>query len=303
MRAIYLLKEIAKRFVRRQEEWSIGIYSGNSPLNLKPHPQAVNPVLTAKNVTDIKAEFVADPFMIFEDGLWYMFFEVLDLQDNRGKIALATSQDGISWTYRKLVLQEPFHLSYPYVFRWNGDYYMIPETYQANSIRLYKAMNFPNQWECINVLLDGRSYVDATLFRYHQRWWMFSCAQEGNDTLFIHSSDSLTGSWVEHPQSPVLKGNAQNSRPAGRVTSFDGRLYRYAQDCQESYGKQVNAFEITELTTTNYQERAVVGNPVLRPRRHTWRSTGIHTVDPHKLKENHWIACVDGKRNALVVNS
>ena len=32
-----------------------------------------------------------------------------------------------------------------YVFKWKNEYYMIPETYQASSVRLYKAIDFPAQ--------------------------------------------------------------------------------------------------------------------------------------------------------------
>ena len=297
---MYPLKQAAKRFVRRQEEWAIGIYSGESPFNLKPHPQANNPVLRAKHVTDANAEFVADPFMMHEDGVWYMFFEVLDRQDNLGKIAFATSQDGLNWAYQKIVLEEPFHLSYPQIFKWEGTYYMVPETYQTGSVRLYQAVEFPTQWTCASTLLCDRNYVDASIVYQNGRWWMFSSNEEGNDTLFLHSSEDLLGPWVEHPQSPIIQGDARISRPAGRVTMVDNRLFRYAQDCSESYGKQVNAFKITELTPNSYVEQPLPQNPILQPQPHTWTATGIHTVDPHRLSKNQWLACVDGKRNTLV---
>ena len=38
-----------------------------------------------------------------------------------------------------IVLAEPFHLSYPYVFEWQGSHYMIPESGAAKSVRLYRA--------------------------------------------------------------------------------------------------------------------------------------------------------------------
>ncbi|HET9363828.1 MAG TPA: hypothetical protein VFP71_02460, partial [Candidatus Angelobacter sp.] len=53
--------------------WSIGIYAGKSPLQLSP--AARNPVISAGDVSDVSARFVADPFMLRVDGLWHMFFE------------------------------------------------------------------------------------------------------------------------------------------------------------------------------------------------------------------------------------
>jgi hypothetical protein len=295
---MYQLKNFLKKFVRRQEQlnWSIGIYTGNSPLNLSPHPVVANPVLTAKNVTDVEADFVADPFMIYEGSTWYMFFEVLDIRDDRGKIGLAVSQDGLRWDYQKIVLEEPFHLSYPYIFKWEDEYYMIPETYQTNSIRLYKATNFPTRWKLLEVLLDDHSYVDASIVYYQNRWWIFSSETENTDRLYLHYSEQLLGPWIEHPLSPVVQYGEKFSRSAGRVINSNHRLFRYTQDCRECYGKQVYAFEITELTPDSYQDQEVQENPILQPSRRGWNRTGMHTIDPHQIAPDEWLACVDGKR-------
>ena len=86
--------------------------------------------------------FVADPFMIRDSDHWYMFMEVLNWCSNKGEIGLATSEDGLHWDYQQLVLVEPFHLSYPCVFKHSGQYYMVPETRQSDSVRLYRAEPF-----------------------------------------------------------------------------------------------------------------------------------------------------------------
>lgn len=114
------------------QEWSIGIVSGASPLRLRHASGSSNPVLTRYSVSDVRALFVADPFLIHVGDLWHMFFEVYNFDTDRGEIAWATSQDGFAWTYQRIVLREAFHLSYPYVFEWEGRYYMIPETHQAD---------------------------------------------------------------------------------------------------------------------------------------------------------------------------
>jgi len=73
----------------------------------------------------------------------------LNTATNQGNIGYATSDNGLDWTYQQIVLDEPYHLSYPYVFEWQGDYYMVPESYQVNSILLYRAVNFPTDWEFV----------------------------------------------------------------------------------------------------------------------------------------------------------
>ncbi len=285
---------------RLRKSWSIGIYTGDSPLRLRSPAEIRNPVLTSRDVSDVPASFVADPFMVIEDGIWYMFFEVMDEETDRGEIALAVSRDGWQWHYRQVVLREPFHLSYPYVFRWEDDYYMIPETLATNSICLYRATHFPTRWSCIGTLVSVRC-ADPSIFRFDSRWWMFACAPvQRSDTLRLYYSDQLTGFWQEHPSSPVVEGNARIARPAGRVIRHDGRLIRFTQDCYDRYGSQVRAFEITDLTRTTYVEREDEASPVLCATGDGWNSEGMHHLDPIPTPEGRWVACVDGLSSEVI---
>ena len=135
--------------------WSIGIYAGPSPLALAPPPEIDNPVLTAADVTDVPAGFVADPFLLRRDGRWHLFCEVLNRESGRGEIALATSGGGRSWSYERVVLREPFHLSFPHVFSSGDDVFLLPETLNAGALRLYRAIDFPDRWELAGELVRG----------------------------------------------------------------------------------------------------------------------------------------------------
>src|SRR5689334_20071866 len=117
--------------------WSISIHHGDSPFTL--NPLVPTPVLTNDHITDIPAEFVADPFMLPHAGTWYMFMEVMNAETRKGEIGLAISPDGAAWTYRCRILHEPFHLSYPYVFKFENEFFMLPETLGAGAVCLYKA--------------------------------------------------------------------------------------------------------------------------------------------------------------------
>jgi len=280
-------------------DWSIGIYQGASPLALLPLEPDSNPVLTRHDLRDRAVSLVADPFMLRRDGVWYMFFEALDTATTKGRIALATSRDGRAWTYERVVLAERFHLSYPYVFEWDGHHYMIPESYEARSVRLYRASRFPSRWRLEAVLLQGGVFLDPSVFRFDGHWWMFveTSPEHRQDTLRLYHADSLPGPWTEHPASPIVSGNIHSARPAGRVLVHEGRILRFAQDCYPSYGTQVRAFEVTELTPTRYREREVVGSPVLAGGAGDWNRDGMHHVDAHALGDGTWIACVDGWRH------
>jgi hypothetical protein len=276
-----------------QDIWSIGIYTGTSPLQMGPAGVVANPVLTAAHVTDIPATFVADPFMLRVQQGWTMFFEVY-AQWQRGVIGLATSRDGWHWRYERVVLQEAFHLSYPYVFAWQGAYYMVPETLEAEAIRIYRASDFPTTWVCEGEVLAGQ-FADPSLFYADGKWWMLVCSTPfQHDTLCLYYADTLLGPWRAHPQNPLIQADAHRARPGGRVMVLGDRLLRYAQDDAPFYGKQLRAFEITTLTTTRYAEREVPESPVLQPSGTGWNAKGMHHMDPHCLAGGHWLASVDG---------
>jgi hypothetical protein len=272
--------------------WSIGIYAGASPLTLAPATS--NPVLTAKQVTDCDAYYVADPFMIHLDGMWRMYFEVLLRSSRAGVIGMARSADARQWEYGKIVLTESFHLAYPQVFAWDGAVYMIPETLGANAVRLYEAIEFPDRFECRANLIEGQ-WADPTIFRYQERWWLLSCSTPyENRTLHLFHADELRGPWHSHPQNPIVADDRHIARPGGRVQVVNGRLIRFAQDCVPRYGSRLRAVEILELMPERYRETELAESPVLVPQETGWNSVGMHHMDAHRLSEGEWIACVDG---------
>ena len=282
-------------------EVAIGIYAGSSPLALAPLAGAVNPVMTRRDVTDMIASFVADPFLLRVDGTWHLFFEAvrvtgLGAGERKGEIAVATSQDGLRWAYRGSVLEEPFHLSYPYVFEWNSEHYMVPESYQAGAVRLYRADPFPSRWVFVANLLEGPVFLDSSVFRRDGRWWMLTETSplRRNDTLRLFHAADLLGPWVEHPRSPIVQGDRRIARPAGRVLAAPDRLLRFAQDCSGEYGTSVRALEITSLTPHDYREVECGPGVVLAGSGHGWNRSGMHHLDPHELEDGRWLACADG---------
>lgn len=284
-------------FLRRPEQWAISIYSGASPTRLDPHPHASHPALTAADVTDIEADFVADPFLIHRDDRWYLFFEVLNSASRNGEIAVATSDDGFSWTYDCVVLAEPFHLSYPFLLEENDTMYMIPESVEVDAVRLYRANAFPYDWVPICTLLHG-PYSDPTLFRHGGKWWMF--ASEWHQRLHLFYADSVQGPWHEHPCSPVVENDPRYVRPAGRVVRDTSGLIRFTQDSSTGYGSRVHAFRITNLSPEAYEE-SLLQEALLEGSGHGWNANRMHHVDLHSSNNDGWMAAVDGDAGQKLV--
>ena len=281
-------------FVAQREQWTIGIYRSDSPFHFNKLQGWINPLFKAEDVTDVAAGFVADPFLIKEGKTWNLFFEVYNNDSKQGDLAVATSKNTWIWNYEKVIIDEPFHLSYPYVFKWEEEYYLIPESFEANSIRLYKAEQFPTKWSYVQTLVEGRDYVDNSIVYYNGRWWLFSSVTS-NDKLYLHYADALTGPWKEHPQSPIVRQDVHKARPSGRLLVYEEKLYRFTMDVDPPIGThQVMAYEVTEITHDNYSERLAQESPVVMPSGSGWNGQAMHQLDPVQVDSDSWVASVDG---------
>ncbi|CAN5224309.1 hypothetical protein BH11PLA2_BH11PLA2_17710 [soil metagenome] len=276
----------------REAVWSIALYAGATLDTLT----LTNSRLTCDEVTDVPATGVADPFLIRRGNEWHLFFEVLNWAAYQGEIGHAVSDDGRNWQYDCIVLREPFHLSYPYVFDHDGDVWMIPETHHAGGVRLYRAAPFPHQWELVATLLEGPYFADSSIVQWEDHWYLFADTSPGgsHDTLRLFYSEHLQGPWREHPRSPVVQGDPVNAHPAGRVVQNGESLIRFAQNSVPEYGTDLRGFRIRELTPTTYREESLLAEPLLGPSGIGWNAHGMHHIDAHRLEDGTWLAAVDG---------
>jgi hypothetical protein len=284
-------------WVGYDQGWSIGVMIGASPLALREPADRPNPVLTAADIPGRPCRFIADPFLARLDDEWLMFFEALERGENKGVIGLARSGDGRAWAFDSIVLSEPFHLSYPFVIEHDSAWWMVPEAAESGSIRLYRAVRFPQAWTFEGTLLE-EPLLDPTLVHRDGRWWLF--ASEGHSTLRLFMAESLRGPFVEHPRSPVVRNDARHARPAGRMIEWSGSLYRLAQDDAAVYGRAVRAFRILELTSETYDEEPASEGSILGPGDSgSWNALGMHHMDAARQQDGSWLAVVDGNGRRL----
>ena len=202
--------------------------------------------------------FWADPFVWVHENGYYVFIEELLYSTHRGRIACLILDKNLDITSNQVVLERPYHLSYPFLFEYAGQLYMIPETGKNNGIELYRCTHFPDQWDFEKTLISNICAVDATLLEAQGRWWLFANVQEKGgsswDTLHLYYADHpLSNHWTPHPLNPIVK-DIHFARPAGRVFSDNGKLIRPSQDCSVRYGYATNFNQIVTLTETDYVE-------------------------------------------------
>jgi hypothetical protein len=227
-----------------------------------------------------KDRFWADPFVLLRNGTYYVFIEEYLYATRKGHIACFILDETGEWTEPKTVLERPYHLSYPFIFEYQGQTYMLPESAKNGTIELYRCVEFPERWEHAAVLMKDVYAVDATLHQVDGLWWMFVNIRENDgasswDELFLYSSaDPLGNTWIPHPANPVVS-DVKSARPAGQIFVANKRLYRPSQDGSPGYGKAVKINRIESLTPTEYTEVCVT---TIEP---NWDPTltGVHTLN------------------------
>ena len=215
-----------------------------------------------KHITPPKDRFWADPFIVARDNKYYVFIEEFLYATQKGHISLIVMNKDGSFEPPVRILETPYHLSYPFVFEFESNLYLIPESSANRTVELYKCMAFPLKWEFQRNLMNNCQVVDTTLFQWQGKWWMFvnqiqTVGASSWDELFLHYSDSpFSDNWTPHQRNPVVS-DARSARPAGRLFVRNGRLYRPSQNCSGHYGYGFNICEITKLTETEYEEKIV----------------------------------------------
>ena len=105
----------------------------------------------------------ADPLLCHRGGKRWLFAEAMDLSTGKGRLEVCELHDDGSIDGWRVALEEDFHLSFPMVFDWNGEVWMIPETGHDHSLRLYRYRVFPTKWELVQRFATDEELCDAIL--------------------------------------------------------------------------------------------------------------------------------------------
>lgn len=225
--------------------------------------------------------YLADPFGLQRDEVTHVFVEAFDYRTKHAVIEHHEFGPDLVWRNKSVVLERPFHLSYPYLIEEKGEIFMVPESHRAGEIALYRAQDFPHAWVRETALLSGVPGAEASVLRHEGRWWMFftlvgPTARDQRE-LHLAFADSLTGPWRMHSQNPIVDDRA-GGRPGG--TPFvgpDGCVILPVQDCSGTYGGAIRFLRFTTLTpsriTVRHDDTRLTGDLVSISHR-----DGCHTL-------------------------
>jgi hypothetical protein len=248
------------------------------------------------DIADPGFRFYADPFPYTFGGKTFVFVEEFDHHEGKGTIAAIPFDEKGQTGPAISVLSEPWHLSYPFLFEYREEIWMIPESSAAKKISLYRADPFPSRWTLeVDVVADIDAH-DASVVQFAGKWWIFATVRNelggAMDSLSIFFADELFGPWSAHPLNPVLI-DAGGARQAGQFLQRGGKLWRPVQDCRGGYGRALGLAEVTTLSDQDFNQ---VVHTVLRPNV-SWPGRRLHTLNRFGRLE-----CIDGSRNSWRFN-
>lgn len=239
-----------------------------------------------KILPDDGRRFYADPVPFAHEGRHYIFFEDYPYATGKGVIGCVEVYEDGQTSAPRTVLEQPFHLSYPFLLRHAGEIYMMPEMGAAGRVQLFRADPFPDRWVPDRVLLDDCCAADATVVRHGGRWWLFATTYgDGGSTwdqLRLFHAPDLFGPWQPHTLNPVLV-DAGAARPAGAMWIEDGTLMRVAQDCREGYGRALAICRVDRIDSNHFEQTVIERLGPFGKRAdgtHTYfRAEGLEVVD------------------------
>ena len=219
--------------------------------------------------------WVADPMLAEDNGKTYLFYEAA--HHDKGRIEVVELYANGTTSQPAVALEREYHLSYPFVFKHDGEWYMIPESCAIHEVQLLKATHFPTDWEYVTTLLKENA-VDTTVQNGNGKLLLLTfLPQAGNECVFpkafwLDWSDDIKLAEIPWPNFDSLQ-----VRGAGRMLA-DGRRYvRPAQLNQPmSYGDGV-LFEECRCSDAPYGEKEIGRLLVENLHVPGWKVDGLHT--------------------------
>jgi len=238
-----------RKLVVHEGHWRIGLRS------LKPGDAAEDTLDWRGDplwqwARDDRKRYFADPFLFEDGGVAYVFCEEFPYATQKGIISVMALDGSGAPGPARPVLERPYHLSYPVVFRHEGAIFMMPESSANRTLEIYRADPFPYRWSLDRVVMRDIAISDATAFEFAGGWWLTGATNDPDtsswDCLSLFSGAGPLGPWTPSGEGPALV-DASAARPAGAPYRRNGGMWRPAQDCTQGYGSGLALCRIDDI--------------------------------------------------------
>lgn len=243
-----------KKIIGKREKWGVAFTKGSWRDTI---------MRRGMRIKNPKNHFFADPFVITKNNKTICFVEDYDYQKKKGHITAIEITDKKNYEVLGTVIEEDFHMSFPYIFEYENELYMVPETVEAQAIRLYKCLEFPFKWTYQNDILSNISAVDTMIFELDGRWWLLSNMAENQHRdhctrlMAYYSDNPLSGEWTAHQNNPLIF-DSEIARNGGILNIKSKTPIRVRQKQGfDAYGVAMTLAKINDLTESSYNEEQI----------------------------------------------
>ena len=238
---------------KKRSEWGIAYIRSNWKKNFN-----ISKIIKIPNT---KNHWYADPFVVKKKKNHYIFFEDFSLKKRKGSISCIKINQQNKRKYFKDVVNENFHLSFPFIFKYNQKYFMIPESRKNNSLRLYKCIKFPNKWKFYKQIIKNINCVDPVIFKWNNNWILLTSKPENEflyNRLYAYTSKNpISDNWKPLTSGPVIKSNILG-RNAGLVQESNKKIYRISQAyLPGNYGAYISVNKVLNIFKNKYSEKKI----------------------------------------------
>lgn len=183
----------------------------------------------------------ADPLLFEDNGKVYLFCEAFNKKEQKGELALLEWLDG-EWSSPKVIIANNYHMSYPNVFKYDGRYYMIPESAECGSLELYVAHEFPYGWKKECNIIEKANLADPTVYEYEGCLYMYAWDEtepQYKGCLYKLDMDNKACHLVTE-----LPYQENVARPAGYFIRVGDEFLRPAQNSKNMYGEGIFWYKV-----------------------------------------------------------
>lgn len=237
----------------------------------------------------------ADPFLVEHKSSVYLFYERFDRKKGIGEIAVSTVNDDLTTSNEVCVLSRPYHLSFPYVFEYKNQYYMIPETGTNQAIEVYKSLEFPYEWELHKTILTNVKAVDTIVLDIYDSGLTLHTSMADSDACSVENWLIWLDSDFNYiKKKKVKKSSEYGNRNAGKPLAKNQNLFRLGQDCRNGeYGTGLVAYLIKEESEEEVKYIGLNELGISNSKysgTHTYNTCGsIETIDLRFLKRKRFL--------------
>ena len=245
-----IVRRLGRRLWRRRGSWHVLVAR---------EPWTEADLTLATELKAAPGTWIADPFLFLWNDRTYCLVEEYVTHLKRGRIALFDLTEGHGMRLG-VVIEEEFHLSFPFVFKYEGTLFVCPESAEARQIRVYRCEGDHLKWSLSSILMEGVNAVDSILIPANGEWMLLTNIDESGSGDYatglwaFRALNPLSDEWTPDPCNPVVTQSA-SIRNGGLV--WDGEVtYRIGQVSNfDAYGSSIWIHRLAFSTEGKYVEQ------------------------------------------------